>query len=105
MEFFNLKGKVVLVTGGNGGIGLAYVKGLVRAGAKVAIWGRKSAKNTHAIKELKELGGDVAAFICDVTDSKAVDNAFEKTMKYFGQIDFMTGQNIVLDGGYTIHPM
>lgn len=87
MEFFNLKSKVALVTGGNGGIGLAYAKGLVKAGAKVAIWGRNATKNTNAISELKALGGEVASFVCDVTDSKAVDAAFAETMEHFGQVD------------------
>lgn len=87
MELFSLKGKVALVTGGNGGIGLAYARGLVKAGAKVAIWGRNTSKNTTAIKGLTEMGGDVAGFICDVTDSKKVDTAFEETMAHFGQVD------------------
>ncbi len=87
MELFSLKGKVALVTGGNGGIGLAYARGLVKAGAKVAIWGRNTTKNAAAIKELKEMGGDVAAFVCDVTDSEKVDTAFAETMAHFGQVD------------------
>lgn len=87
MEFFNLKSKVALVTGGNGGIGLAYAKGLVKAGAKVAIWGRNTTKNDAAIKTLKEMGGDVAAFVCDVTNNEDVDSTFKATMAHFGQVD------------------
>ena len=40
MSLFDLTGKIAIITGGNGGIGLAYGKGLVKSGAKVAIWGR-----------------------------------------------------------------
>ena len=87
MEFFNLKGKVALVTGGNGGIGLAYAKGLVKAGAKVAIWGRKASKNAAAIKALTAIGGDVKDVVCDVTDTSQVDTAFKATIKHFGQVD------------------
>ena len=87
MEFFNLKGKVALVTGGNGGIGLAYAKGLVKAGAKVAIWGRNTSKNTTAVETLKSLGGDAKDFVCDITDANQVDTAFKATMKHFGQVD------------------
>lgn len=87
MELFKLEGKVALVTGGNGGIGLAYAKGLVKAGASVAIWGRNESKNTAAIASLEALGGKVAAFVCDVTDTAAVDTAFAATMKHFGQVD------------------
>lgn len=87
MELFRLAGKVALVTGGNGGIGLAYAKGLVKAGASVAIWGRNESKNAAAVAVLKELGGKVAAFPCDVTDTVAVDTAFAATMEHFGQVD------------------
>lgn len=87
MEVFKLAGKVALVTGGNGGIGLAYAKGLVKAGAKVAIWGRNETKNTQALADLKKLGGEAASFICDLTDSSQVDKAFGETMAHFGQVD------------------
>ncbi|MEL6257305.1 MAG: SDR family NAD(P)-dependent oxidoreductase [Bacteroidota bacterium] len=87
MELFTLAGKVALVTGGNGGIGLAYAKGLVKAGAKVAIWGRNEAKNKEAIEILKALGGEVADFVCDVTNIAEVDAAFEVTMAHFKQVD------------------
>lgn len=87
MEFFNLKEKVAIITGGNGGIGLAYAKGLVKAGAKVAIWGRNESKNLKAIEELQKLGGDVAVFAADVTDIDQVQSAFDATIAKFGKVD------------------
>jgi NAD(P)-dependent dehydrogenase (short-subunit alcohol dehydrogenase family) len=51
--FFDLTGHVALITGGNGGIGLGYARGLARAGATLAIWGRDEAKNTKAVQELE----------------------------------------------------
>lgn len=87
MDIFKLDGKVALVTGGNGGIGLAYAKGLIKAGAKVAIWGRNQTKNVEAVKTLNNLGGKAASFICDLTDSSQVDTAFAETMEHFGQVD------------------
>lgn len=84
---FDLTGKVAIITGGNGGLGLAYGKGLVKAGGKVAIWGRNEAKNAAALKELKEMGGDANAFVCDVTDEAQISQAFEQTMSQFGKVD------------------
>ncbi|WP_306093885.1 SDR family NAD(P)-dependent oxidoreductase [Qipengyuania flava] len=84
---FDLTGKVAVVTGGNGGLGLAYGRGLVKAGAKVAVWGRNAQKNAAAIQELSTLGGDAAAFSCDVTDEDQVAEAFAGTIDRFGKVD------------------
>lgn len=87
MDLFDLSGQVALVTGGNGGIGLAFARGLVKAGAGVAIWGRDEHKNTDAIKNLQALGGNVQAFVCDVTDEEQIQSAFENTLAHFGKVD------------------
>ncbi len=79
MNLFNLKEKVAIVTGGNGGIGLAYAKGLVKAGAKVAIWGRNSAKNELAKKELESFGGEIMIFAADLTNAAEAREAFKAT--------------------------
>ncbi len=84
---FDLSGHVALVTGGNGGLGLAMAKGLVKAGASVAIWGRNAQKNEDAIAALLGLGGDVEAFACEVTDASQIEAAFERTLSRFGKVD------------------
>lgn len=84
---FDLSDHVSIITGGNGGLGLAYGRGLVKAGSKVAIWGRNSEKNEAAVKELRELGGDVESFICDVTDEASIAKAFEGTLSRFEKVD------------------
>ncbi len=84
---FDLNGHVALVTGGNGGIGLAFAKGLVKAGAAVAIWGRNPEKNDAAIGELKNIGGNAAAWVCDVTDEDQVAEVFDASLAHFGQVD------------------
>lgn len=84
---FDLRGHVALVTGGNGGLGLAMARGLVKAGASIAIWGRNAGKNAAAVAELAAMGGEAAAFACDVTDSSSAEKAFEQTIERFGKID------------------
>ena len=49
---FDLSGKVAIVTGGNGGIGLGMARGLAQAGAAIAVVGRNEAKSTAAVAEL-----------------------------------------------------
>lgn len=84
---FDLKDEVSIITGGNGGLGLAYARGLVKAGSKVAIWGRNTDKNEKAIAELRDMGGDVESFVCDVTDEDNIATAFKDTIKRFDKVD------------------
>ncbi len=87
MSMFDLTGHVAIVTGGNGGVGLAFARGLVKCGAQVAIWGRNETKNKNAVDELRALGADVEAFIADVTLPDQVEAAFEATLSRFGKVD------------------
>ncbi len=84
---FDLSNHVALVTGGNGGLGLAMAKGLVKAGASVAIWGRDQDKNASALAELKEMGADADAFVCDVTDADQCNQVFAATLERFGKVN------------------
>lgn len=84
---FDLTGKVALVTGGNGGIGLGFARGVAEAGADVCIWGTSKAKNAAAAAELAKTGRKVVALECDVGDEKAVDAAFAETLRQMGRVD------------------
>jgi NAD(P)-dependent dehydrogenase (short-subunit alcohol dehydrogenase family) len=84
---FDLSGKVAVVTGGNGGIGLAIARGLAKAGAQIAIWARDAAKNEAAVKELEALGVRTLALPCDVSDEAQVAGAVEKSVAALGRID------------------
>jgi NAD(P)-dependent dehydrogenase (short-subunit alcohol dehydrogenase family) len=87
LAMFDLRGRVGLVTGGNGGIGLGYARGLAKAGARVAIWGRDVAKNAEAVAELEKLGTEAAGFACDVGSEADVIAATRATLERFGRID------------------
>ena len=85
---FDLTGKVALVTGGNGGIGLGMAEALAAAGAHVAIWGTNAGKNAAALDAIDAAGdGEAASLVCDVSDSAAVDRAMAETIERFGRVD------------------
>ena len=84
---FDLTGKVALVTGGNGGIGLGMAEGLARGGATVAIWGRDATKLARAAERLSAFGTDVHASVVDVSDADAVTAAADETVRSLGRID------------------
>lgn len=95
---FNLSGKVALITGGNGGIGLGMAEGLAAAGAKVAIWGMKPEKNAEAEARLKAHGGEVMVQQVDVSDEAAVVAGVAAVVERFGRIDFCAA-NAGIGGG------
>lgn len=84
---FDLTGKVALVTGGNGGIGLGMAKGLAMHGASVVIWGNKAEKNERAVAELEAFGGAVRCAQVDVADEAAVKAGIAAIVEEFGRID------------------
>jgi NAD(P)-dependent dehydrogenase (short-subunit alcohol dehydrogenase family) len=84
---FDLTGRVALVTGGNGGIGLAMAEAVAQAGADVAIWGQNPTKNEAARARLATTGRRVLAQQVDVADSAAVDAAFADAVATLGRVD------------------
>src|SRR5438445_8458350 len=86
---FDLSGKVAIVTGGNGGIGLGMARGLAQAGAAVAVVGRNEAKSIAAVGELKQGGAKAMSVIADVTDTAAVAAMVERVRREFGRIDIL----------------
>ncbi len=84
---FDLSGRTVVVTGGNGGIGIGLARGVARAGANVAIWARNEEKNARAKEELEALGVKVLTLPCDVSDESAILSAIDQTAAQLGRID------------------
>ena len=94
---FDLHGKVAVVTGGNGGIGLGMARGLARSGAQIVVAARNAEKSAAAVTELKALGADASAIAVDVTDKSSVDSLFAQVRERCGRLDILisnAGMNI-----------
>lgn len=89
MNLFDLSGKVAVVTGGNGGIGLAMAKGMAEAGAAVVVAGRDARKSAAAVAALKELGAEADQAELDVTDEASCKALMEKAAARFGRLDIL----------------
>ena len=94
---FSLAGKVAVVTGGNGGLGLGMACGLARAGADIAVVGRSADKLATAVAALEGLGVRALGLPCDVSDGDAVAALPGKVTDRLGRLDILVnnaGTNI-----------
>jgi 2-dehydro-3-deoxy-D-gluconate 5-dehydrogenase len=89
MKLFDLTGRVAIVTGGNGGIGLGMAEGLAKAGAAVVVAGRQKEKNAKAVATLEKHGARAMAVEVDVTDEKSCVAMFEAAAKAYGRVDIL----------------
>ena len=99
-----MKGKVAVITGGNGTLGSAFAKGLAQAGATVYILGRNASKLRKKVNEFKKMGLTIHSTACDVLDQKSVQSAAKRILKKAGKVDILingAGGNI---SGATVMP-
>src|SRR3979490_2191295 len=87
MSIFDPSGRVAVITGGNGGIGLGIAQALATAGCNVSIWARKAEKNKSAAATMAGGAGKVDTRICDVSDPASVKSAMAGTLETFGRVD------------------
>ena len=89
LESLSLEGRVVVITGGGTGLGLAMVRALARAGAVLAVAGRRPGPIEAAAAEVESLGREAIAVVTDVTDSGQVQALMDAAVARFGQIDVL----------------
>jgi len=85
---FDCTGKVTLVTGGNGGIGFGFAKGVAKMGGDIAIWARNQEKSAAAKAQLEQAGaGRVITYMVDVSSEQEIIAGYDQLMADFGRID------------------
>jgi 2-deoxy-D-gluconate 3-dehydrogenase len=89
MNLFDLTGKVALVTGGNGGIGLGMARGLASCGAAICISGRDAGKAKAALDALQGFGVKTDFIAADVTSKADCVRLVEQTEARFGRLDIL----------------
>ena len=82
-----LQGKVIIVTGGNKGIGLAISKAAAKNGAKVVIGGRNLDEGERIVKQIHESGGEALFYAGDLTDLSHCENIIRRAVDTYGRLD------------------
>jgi len=98
LDTFSLAGKRALVTGGNRGLGLAFVRGLAEAGAEVVFVARDAQRNAAAVNALAQTGVQVQALDVDLVSDDGPAQALARTLEHLGGLDIL-----VNNAGVAIH--
>ena len=89
MKLFNLKGRVAVVTGGNGGSGLGRAKGRAAIGASIVVAGRNADKAADAVKQLQAMGAEATFIPVDVSEDKSCADLIAASAAHFGRLDIL----------------
>ena len=96
---YDVRGRVVLITGGSRGLGLVLARELAREGARLAICARDVDDLERARDELEARGATVLAVPCDVTDQALTNEMVRAVRDHFGQIDVLINNAGIIEVG------
>lgn len=88
-RLFSLDGRVAVVTGATGVLGGAMARGLARAGAKVAILGRREQRACEVAFGIEKEGGEAIPLPADVLDGSSLERAREEVLREWGRVDIL----------------
>lgn len=88
-ELFGLKGKIALVTGASGGLGVEFARALAVAGADVAVLARRRERLEQVAAELEGLGVRALPVAVDLTDDAELERALEEVEQELGPVDIL----------------
>jgi NAD(P)-dependent dehydrogenase (short-subunit alcohol dehydrogenase family) len=103
-EPMDLAGKVVLITGGSRGLGLALARRFAGQGAKLALCARGGEGLEAARHSLSLSGAEVFTLPCDVSDPDQVQKLVDRTLQHYGRIDVLVNNAGIIHVG-PIHEM
>ena len=92
-KLFDLTGKVAVITGGNGGIGLGIAMGLAGAGANIVIAARSVEKTAQALEDIRALGVEAHGITVDVTQEPAIQRMVTSTIDHMGRLDILVNNS------------
>lgn len=99
----DLRGRVVLITGGSRGLGLQLARDLAQHGCKIAICARDSAELDHARHEIARSGAQVWSRVCDVTDRDQVNALVHDAIDHYGRLDILIANAGIIQVGPIEH--
>ena len=95
----DLRDRVVLITGGSRGIGLAMAEEFARHDAKLVLCARGEQELARAEQILRPQGADVLTIPCDITDTEQVQRLVDQITEHYGQIDILVNNAGIISAG------